>query len=130
MLLQSSRLESIGQLAAGIAHEINTPIQYVGDNTAFLQSTFEKLVERLGRYRNIADTIQCGNEKTVLGDKLKSLSQVQQEFDLEYMLDEIPHAFKQTMDGINRVATIVRSMKEFSHPGSNSPEPIDILKSI
>ena len=119
MLTQSYRLESIGRLAAGIAHEINTPTQYVGDNTAFLQSSFEDLSEILGRYQDIVDAIKSSNEKTVLEDKLKKLNQAQEELDLEYLLDEIPRAFKQTMDGINRIVTVVRSMKEFSHPGSD-----------
>jgi PAS domain S-box-containing protein len=130
MLAQTHRLESIGQLAAGIAHEINTPTQYVGDNARFLRATFNDLTELLNKYREISDLLGGEYSPTTLQDKLNELAAKQTELDVDFLLEEIPHAIDQTLDGISRIESIVRSMKEFSHPGDHLPEPIDIRKEI
>jgi len=126
-LAHAHKMESVGQLSAGIAHEINTPTQYVGDNTRFVQESFQDLLKVLESYSNLTETI------TSEGDVPAALAQVQataEEADLDYLKSEIGQALDQTLEGVERVASIVRAMKEFSHPGSVTKTPTDINKGI
>ncbi|GAA2672868.1 PAS domain-containing sensor histidine kinase [Actinoplanes palleronii] len=97
-LNQTNRLEAIGQLAAGIAHEINTPIQFVSDNTRFVEQSFTQLLNAVTRLRDpIAD--------------------IDPDIDLDFLVAEVPTALNESLEGLARVAQIVRAMKDFSHPG-------------
>ncbi|RMG44438.1 MAG: PAS domain S-box protein [Acidobacteria bacterium] len=121
-LRHAQKIDAIGRLAAGIAHEINTPIQYVGDNTRFLQEAFGDLVELFRRY----DAALSGEAPPDAAEKAR---QHREEIDLDYLLEEIPRAIDQTLEGVRRVAGIVQAMKQFSHPGQNR-EPADLNKAI
>ncbi len=107
-LAQATRLESIGQLAAGIAHEINTPVQYVSDNTRFLVETFGEVLSPL-----LADSELAVGDDPV-ADRLRALLKG---VDLAFLGEEIPSALNQSLEGLDRVAQIIRAMKDFSHPG-------------
>jgi PAS domain S-box-containing protein len=123
-LAQTQKLESIGHLAAGIAHEINTPIQYIGDNGKFLQDAFNDLLTSVGSNAGAALSAE-----PVEGKPLPS----QQELDqgvLEFLRVEIPKAIEQLLEGVDQVARIVRAMKEFSHPGPVEKLPLDINRAI
>lgn len=125
-LLQAQKLESIGQLAAGIAHEINTPTQYIGDNTRFLQDAFggmRELLREVGRLAGPEENEAAVCDRTRLVDLARSA-------DLEYLLDEIPKAISQSIEGIERVAGIVRAMKEFAHPGTPEKTHVDLNRAI
>jgi two-component system NtrC family sensor kinase len=112
-LNQTNRLESIGQLAAGISHEINTPIQFVSDNTRFVAQSFAQML-LLVRLASQLCTQPTGDEAAQTVTRLR---EVLEDIDVEFLLEEIPGALTESLEGLDRVAQIVRAMKDFSHPG-------------
>ncbi|HLN23550.1 MAG TPA: ATP-binding protein, partial [Patescibacteria group bacterium] len=118
--LQATRLASVGQLAAGIAHEINTPIQYVGDNLRFMRDSFSTLAEAITGLKALLDG----------GDRADEVAQLYGDKDIDYLLEEFPRATDQSRQGIEHVAHIVRSMKEFSHPGTADKVDTNLNRAI
>ncbi|MFO7707942.1 MAG: ATP-binding protein [Desulfobacterales bacterium] len=126
-LAQSQKLRSIGQLASGIAHEINTPTQYVGDNTRFLQEAFAELMEVLGAYAGLLADARSGG---FCPDRVRALDEALRRADLDYLAAEIPAAVRHTLEGVERIAKIVRAMKEFAHPGREEKVTADLNRII
>jgi signal transduction histidine kinase len=126
-LRQAQKLEAVGRLAAGIAHEINTPIQFVGDNTHFVQDAFNDIQALLRRYQELRDRAAAGTVDAAL---LQAVAQAEEDADLEYLEEEIPKALAQTLDGVGRVASIVRALKEFAHPDSKEKMPADLNQAL
>jgi signal transduction histidine kinase/ActR/RegA family two-component response regulator len=119
------KLEAVGQLAAGIAHEINTPTQYVGDSVQFLKEAFDGLQRLMVKYREtIASLVGAGS---ALSEEIAAL---ETEVDLDYLQENIPGAFNDCIGGISRIANIVRAMKEFAHPDQREQSLADINQAL
>ena len=125
-LAQAQKLEAIGQLAAGIAHEINTPAQYVSDNLHFLQDSFAPIKNTIDF---LVDNFMAHKDK-LPQDLIDKMNQVLEENDVEFFLEEIPKALEQSLEGISRIAKIVLSMKQFAHPGTEDKVYVDLNKAI
>jgi len=124
-LHQAQKLESVGRLAAGIAHEINTPIQFIGDSAAYVGTTIAEILALLERSRA---ELRSAAEATGDGDALQRLADEELAADLAYARDEGPRAVERIIDGVSRVARIVSAMKCFSHPGTAEAVPFDVNK--
>jgi len=122
-LLHTQKLESVGQLAAGIAHEINTPTQYIGTNIDFLEDGFRDVTTLIDAYQRL---LTAEKLKTVTPELIQEMTETLEAADWEYLAQELPLAITQSKDGVHRISTIVRAMKEFSHPGSKEKIPLSI----
>ena len=122
---QANKLESMGQLAAGIAHEINTPTQFIGDNLGFLESSSEDLIGLVDEIRGAVD--DDDERYAELGKRIDGALSAA---DYEFLKDELPQAIRQSQEGVERVRVIVRAMKDFSHPGSDQKEPCNLNDAI
>ena len=125
-LRQAQTLEAIGRLAAGVAHEINTPMQYVSDNLLFLQESLEDLLPVVGRCVKGLLRSESDEPDPVL-DKLRLRLG---EDDVDYLVEQLPQALEQSQEGLKRVTTIVQALKEFSHPGREGRSEVDINRAI
>ena len=126
-LVHAQKLEAVGQLAAGVAHEINTPIQYIGDNARFLQDSATELLDVLTSTVALVNKAAAG---PVAEQEFSALQARIEAADIEYLEEEIPSAIEHSIDGANRVASIVRAMKEFSHPGQEGKSLVDLNRAV
>jgi PAS domain S-box-containing protein len=126
-LRQAQQMEAVGQLAGGIAHEINTPTQFISDNLTFLSDIWGPVLRQLAVSRSAAARLREGGAPD---DVASMLEQGGQEADLDFVEAEVPTALSQSQEGIERVATIVRAMKAFGRPDPSEPEPTDLNRLV
>jgi signal transduction histidine kinase len=122
-LLHAQKLQAIGQLAAGIAHEVNTPAQYVTDNVSFLRRAFDKLWRVLDAQSNALAAARNGD---VTAQSFELVDEARTAAKLDYLAHQVPRAIEQSMAGLGQVSSIVKAMKEFSHPSGVEKQPFDI----
>ena len=120
-LQQARKLETIGQLAAGIAHEINTPMQFIGDNVRFLQEAVGDMQVVLEGYRSAVQ-----GDSGLASEVRQSLEQLEQDKDVGYLIENVPRSCESALMGVARVSKIVYAMKEFSHSGGEEKELADL----
>ena len=124
----SQKLEAVGRLAAGIAHEINTPVQFIGDNAHFLLKSFQDCLGLMRKYEKLQQAASSGSADASL---LADISESRAEIDWPFLEEEIPRAIEQMLEGLTRVSTIIRGMKEFSHVDRSNEKAVgDINRAL
>ena len=117
-------LETIGELAAGVAHEINTPMQYIGDNTSFLGVTLRRLLDVVGSFERLIEASRTG--QPVSAELVRDCERELARGRLPFLREQAPIAVEQMLGGVEQVRTIVQALKEFSHPGDEKPVLVDV----
>lgn len=126
-LAAAQKLQSVGFLAAGVAHEINTPVQFVSDNVQFLGGAITDIATVLRAYHNLKHAVQSmGNVEGAVA----LAGEAEEAADLDYLMKNAPLAVEGSIEGLGRIATIVRSMKEFAHPDQRQKTFADLNQAI
>lgn len=125
-LIHSQKMETIGVMASGIAHEINTPLQYVIGNSSFIKENMEDVLDLTTKIR---ESLKMAASEDI-HDALQGLQQAFEGLDIEFITEEMPRAISECMEGLNRIAAIVTSVKRFSHPDSDVFKSINVNREI
>jgi len=126
-LAAAQKLESVGRLAAGVAHEINTPVQFVSDNVRFVRTSLPDIANVVRAYRDLQQTVQSGGDAAAAA---RLAAEAEKAADLDYVMENAPLAIDSSIEGLGRIATIVRSMKEFAHPDQAEKRFVDLNQAI
>ncbi|MEP3525997.1 MAG: ATP-binding protein [Hyphomicrobiales bacterium] len=126
-LSQAQKMESLGTLASGVAHEINTPIQYIGDNLRFMKDTITDLTDLIDLF--MSESAKLGDNEDVK-KLIETVKNKSEEIELDFLYEEAPLSIDQSLDGISQVASIVNAIKEFSHPGEDDKTEFDLNQLI
>ena len=125
--IETGKLEAIGRMAAGIAHEINTPVQYVGDNIHFLRDSFGEIEHLLSSYKSLYKTLRNGQSPD---NNLSEIDSLLKKYDFDYLEDEIPETIRQSVEGLDRISGIVLAMRNVSHSGRDEKATVNVNEAI
>jgi signal transduction histidine kinase len=126
-MAQGQKLESVGRVAAGVAHEINTSVQFISDSVRFVRHAIKDLPRALADYRALAAGVLSGQDVSA---QARRAGDTDEAADVDYFLQNAPDALDRALEGIGRVGSIVRSMTEFAHPDSRTMADVDINRAI
>jgi PAS domain S-box-containing protein len=126
-LAQGQKLESVGRIAAGVAHEINTSVQFISDSVRFVRHALRDVPHALADYRALAAGVLSGKDVVVAAKKAHDTDEAA---DVDYFLKNAPDALDRALEGIGRVGSIVRSMTEFAHPDARNMADVDLNRAI
>ncbi|MBW1966904.1 MAG: PAS domain S-box protein, partial [Deltaproteobacteria bacterium] len=133
-LLQSEKMASIGQLAAGVAHEINNPTGFVSSNLKTLSDYQDDIVTLIEQYRRLTtdlkETMATAEYPVSISEQLERIAELEAEADIDFVLNDISDLVKESREGTDRIKKIVLDLKNFAHPGEGKPKYADINKNM
>jgi PAS domain S-box-containing protein len=121
------KLMAIGELSAGIAHEINTPVQFIGSNVSFLNDSFGDLLKLIKTYRKLGEMLPNEPQCRQL---LQEISEIEETADIDYLQEEVPKAFEQTLHGVKQVTELIQGLKGFAHSGTEGEKTASDINKI
>ncbi|HEY3593044.1 MAG TPA: ATP-binding protein [Polyangiaceae bacterium] len=126
-LLAARRMAALGTLAAGVAHEINTPVQFVGDSVRFLHDATNDLIALFDKLHELRERAMSG---LPIEEVVKSAIAAEEQADLAFLRERVPTAFKRCLDGLQRVTDIVQSLREFATPSQRQLTLVDLNRVV
>jgi signal transduction histidine kinase len=133
-LLQSEKMASIGQLAAGVAHEINNPVGFVSSNLKTMSHYRDDISTLIKQYRSLTSalkkSIPTAKYPVAISEQLDRIANLETELDIDYVLNDISDLVKESREGTDRIKKIVLDLKDFAHPGEDKPKFADINRNM